>query len=33
MLEAAHLSNVEQAAPFNALVASFLTETAVPFHD
>jgi 3-oxoadipate enol-lactonase len=32
MLEAAHLSNVEQSAPFNALVASFLTETAVPIH-
>jgi 3-oxoadipate enol-lactonase len=33
MLEAAHLSNVEQAVPFNVLVASFLTETAVPFHN
>jgi 3-oxoadipate enol-lactonase len=32
MLEAAHLSNVEQSAPFNVLVASFLTETAVPIH-
>jgi 3-oxoadipate enol-lactonase len=32
MLEAAHLSNVEQPAPFNVLVASFLTGTAVPFH-
>jgi len=27
MLEAAHLSNVEQAAPFNVVVASFLTST------
>jgi 3-oxoadipate enol-lactonase len=29
MLEAAHLSNVEQAVPFNILVASFLSSTSV----
>jgi 3-oxoadipate enol-lactonase len=27
MLEAAHLSNVEQSAPFSVLVAAFLTES------